>query len=68
MAALQMQRHLGNITCPVYGFYGESDNRINSTIESTKTAAASADITYEPVIYADVGHGFLEARNGCGGE
>ena len=27
---------LGKITCPVYGFYGESDNRINSTIESTK--------------------------------
>ena len=57
---------LGQITCPVYGFYGESDNRINSTIESTKTAAASAGITYEPVIYADVGHGFL--RRGMAAE
>ena len=57
---------LGKITCPVYGFYGESDNRINSTIELTKAAAASAGITYEPVIYAGVGHGFL--RRGMAAE
>ena len=57
---------LGKITCPVYGFYGESDNRINSTIESTKAAAASASITYEPVIYPGVGHGFL--RRGMAAE
>ena len=57
---------LGKITCPVYGFYGESDNRINSTIESTKVAAASAGITYEPVIYPGVGHGFL--RRGMAAE
>ena len=50
---------LGKITCPVYGFYGESDNRINSTIESTKASAESAGITYEPMIYSGVGHGFL---------
>ena len=57
---------LGKITCPVYGFYGESDNRINSTIESTKAAAKSASITYEPVIYSGVGHGFL--RQGMAAE
>ena len=57
---------LGKITCPVYGFYGESDNRINSTIDSTKAAAASAGITYQPVIYAGVGHGFL--RRGMAAE
>lgn len=57
---------LGKITCPIYGFYGESDNRINSTIESTKAAAASAGITYEPVIYPGVGHGFL--RRGMAAE
>ena len=61
-------RALGKITCPVYGFYGESDNRINSTIESTKEAAKSAGITYEPVIYSGVGHGFLRRGMGCGGE
>ena len=57
---------LGKITCPIYGFYGESDNRINSTIDSTKAAAASAGITYEPVIYSGVGHGFL--RRGMAAE
>ena len=57
---------LGKITCPVYGFYGENDNRINSTIESTKETAKSADVTYEPVIYSGVGHGFL--RRGMAAE
>ena len=57
---------LGKITCPVYGFYGENDNRINSTIESTKAAAGPAGVTYEPVIYSGVGHGFL--RRGMAAE
>jgi carboxymethylenebutenolidase len=50
---------ISKIKCPVYGFYGENDNRINSTIESTEKAAKAAGITYEPVIYGGVGHGFL---------
>lgn len=47
------------ISAPVYGFYGEQDNRINATIEITKSAAAAAKVTYEPVIYEEVGHAFL---------
>ena len=47
------------ISVPVYGFYGENDNRINATIEATKAAADAAEVQYEPVIYEDVGHGFL---------
>jgi carboxymethylenebutenolidase len=47
------------ISAPVYGFYGENDNRINATIDATKTAADAAEVTYEPVIYKGVGHGFL---------
>ena len=47
------------ISAPVYGFYGESDNRINATIDATKSAADAANVTYEPVIYEDVGHAFL---------
>ena len=47
------------ISAPVYGFYGESDNRINATIDSTKAAADAANVTYEPVIYEGVGHAFL---------
>ena len=47
------------ISAPVYGFYGESDNRINATIDATKAAADAANVTYEPVIYENVGHAFL---------
>ena len=47
------------ISAPVYGFYGESDNRINATIDATKAAADAASVTYEPVIYEGVGHAFL---------
>ena len=52
-------KDVGRISCPVYGFYGENDNRINSTIDATKEAATSAGVTYEPVIYSGVGHAFL---------
>ena len=47
------------ISAPVYGFYGESDNRINATIDATKAAADAANVTYDPVIYEGVGHAFL---------
>ena len=47
------------ISAPVYGFYGESDNRINATIDATKAAADAASVTYDPVIYEGVGHAFL---------
>lgn len=49
------------IACPVYGFYGENDNRINATIDETKEKMKAAGKTYEPVIYEGVGHGFLRA-------
>ena len=52
---------LAKITCPVYGFYGEMDNRINSTIDKTKAAMKDLKKTYEPVIYAGAGHGFMRA-------
>ena len=47
------------LSAPIYGFYGESDNRINATIDATKAAADAANVTYEPVIYEGVGHAFL---------
>lgn len=52
---------LAAIACPVYGFYGESDARITSTVEATKVAMTKAGKTYDPVIYAGAGHGFLRA-------
>jgi carboxymethylenebutenolidase len=47
------------IGCPVFGFYGENDARINMTIDSTKDQMKAAGKTYEPVIYAGAGHGFM---------
>ncbi|TWT95961.1 Carboxymethylenebutenolidase [Botrimarina colliarenosi] len=52
---------IARIACPVYGFYGENDNRVNSTIEASKRLMAAAGKTYEPVIYDGAGHGFMRA-------
>ncbi len=60
------------IACPVYGFYGGNDNRINSTIPKTTELTKAAGKNYEPVIYETGGHGFMrqgedanpEAREG----
>lgn len=52
---------LARIDCPVYGFYGESDNRINAGLDATKDRMKKAGKVFEPVIYAGAGHGFLRA-------
>lgn len=52
---------LGNITAPVYGFYGENDARINATIPGTEKAMKEAGKKYEPVTYAGAGHGFMRS-------
>jgi carboxymethylenebutenolidase len=49
------------IKCPVYGFYGENDERINSTIRKSTDMMKSAGKTFEPVIYDGAGHGFMRA-------
>lgn len=56
-AAEEMKR----ITAPIYGFYGENDNRINATIPDAEKQMKEAGKTYEPVIYAGAGHGFMRA-------
>jgi carboxymethylenebutenolidase len=52
---------LKNIPCPVYGFYGGSDNRVNATIPKSKEGMKAAGKTYDPVIYDGAGHGFMRA-------
>ena len=52
---------IARINCPVYGFYGENDARINATIPKTKEMMKAAGKTYEPVIYQGAGHGFMRA-------
>ncbi|HVE42893.1 MAG TPA: dienelactone hydrolase family protein [Planctomycetota bacterium] len=52
---------IAKIKAPVYGFYGENDNRINAGIEKATAAMKEAGKTYEPVIYKGAGHGFMRA-------
>jgi carboxymethylenebutenolidase len=63
------EKDMEQIACPVYGFYGEKDNRINATIAKTEEAMKKAGKTYEPVIYKDAGHGFMRmGENPAGNE
>src|SRR3954464_7917324 len=41
---------LGKIACPVYGFYGENDQRVNAGIPKAEEAVKAAGKKYEPVI------------------
>jgi carboxymethylenebutenolidase len=52
---------LARISCPVYGFYGGDDERVNATLEATAASMTAAGKTYEPVIYEGAGHGFMRA-------
>lgn len=52
------------IACPVYGFYGENDARINAGLDDTKKLMLKAGKKYDPVIYSDAGHGFMRAGEG----
>jgi carboxymethylenebutenolidase len=49
------------IDCPVHGFYGGNDARINATVPKTTELMKNAGKTYEPVTYDGAGHGFMRA-------
>jgi len=50
-----------NISCPVYGFYGENDERVNAGIPKTEELMKAAGKKYEPLIYKGAGHGFMRS-------
>jgi carboxymethylenebutenolidase len=52
---------LKKITAPVYGFYAENDNRVNATIPEIEKIMKANGKTFEPVVYAGGGHGFMRA-------
>jgi carboxymethylenebutenolidase len=52
---------VARIQCPVYGFYGGNDARVNATIPKSTELMKQAGKTYEPVIYEGAGHGFMRA-------
>lgn len=47
------------IAAPVYGFYGEHDERINATIPATEERMAEHGKIYEYVTYEGAGHAFM---------
>ena len=49
------------ISAPVYGFYGENDQRINSGIPAIEKMMNEFGNTYEYVIYDGAGHAFMRA-------
>jgi len=57
----EKEADLARIACPVYGFYGGNDNRINAAIPKSTELMKQAGKTYEPVIYDGAGHGFMRA-------
>lgn len=52
---------IAKIKCPVYGFYGGNDARVDQTIPKSQELMKSAGKTYEPVTYEGAGHGFMRA-------
>jgi len=50
-----------NIPCPVYGFYGGMDARVNATVPKSVEVMKQLGKPFEPVTYEGAGHGFLRA-------
>lgn len=52
---------LARIQCPVYGFYGENDARVNASIPTSEALMKEVGGRYEPVMYDGAGHGFMRS-------
>lgn len=52
---------LPRITVPVYGFYGENDERINATIPATDSLMRAQEKAYQFEIYEGAGHAFMRS-------
>jgi len=57
----EQENEIEKIACPVFGFYGGNDNRVNATIPKSTDLMKKAGKTYEPITYEDAGHGFMRA-------
>ncbi|PYJ15963.1 MAG: carboxymethylenebutenolidase [Verrucomicrobia bacterium] len=57
----ELPEQVANISCPVYGFYGENDERVNADIPKAEELMKVAGKKYEPVIYKGAGHGFMRS-------
>lgn len=50
---------MDRIACPVHGFYGGRDARVDATIPATEAAMKERGKTYEPVVYEGAQHAFM---------
>jgi carboxymethylenebutenolidase len=57
----QSPDQVANVRCPVYGFYGENDERVNAMIPKAEELMKAAGKNYESVIYKGAGHGFMRS-------
>ena len=48
-----------SINCPVYGFYGGDDTRVNATIPLTEDVMNAQRKVFEPLTYHQAGHAFM---------
>lgn len=55
------EEDIARINCPVLGFYGGDDARVNATIPNSTELMKKPGKTYEPKIYDGAGHGFMRA-------
>lgn len=58
---IESAEEIARIPCPIYGFYAEKDDRVNSTIPKSEELMKAAKKTFEPVTYTGGGHGFMRA-------
>jgi len=57
----EKEEDIARINCPVYGFYGGNDARVNASIPKSADLMKKAGKTYEPMTYDGAGHGFMRA-------
>lgn len=58
------EESLAHIGCPVVGFYGGDDARVNSTVPATTLSMAKLDKPFTAHTYKGAGHGFLRQQQG----
>ena len=51
------------ITCPIYAFYGEQDERLMAQLPELKTNMAEAGVDFSAQVYPDCGHAFFNDTN-----
>lgn len=59
---------LARIKAKVYGFYGENDARVTSTVEKTREEMKKANKEFAPIIYKGAGHGFMRSGEAADAE